>query len=178
MGREVRLINDYWIHPKNSKGSFIPLFDGVGFYNDLAVWNKGSKLWEKGFREDFLTNGIKLRENDELNMPYSEWAGDRPCKDDYMPTWYREEINSIIMYETCTEGTPISVPFNFKDGTDGNNINLAMKRLAMWLWQNKVSAFANMTADYDQWLNTIKNGSSVSMIMHGNNLYSGVEAGI
>jgi len=47
------------------------------------------------------------------------------------------------MYETCTEGTPISPVMD------------SLETLARWLADNGASAFGEMTATYEQWLKII-----------------------
>jgi len=60
-----------------------------------------------------------------------------------------------MMYETCTEGTPISPAF------------ATPEELARWLADNEASAFGGMTASYEGWLRTIKSKhGAVGMVMH------------
>jgi hypothetical protein len=69
------------------------------------------------------------------------------------------------MWETVSEGSPISPVF------------ATPEELARWLADTGASAFATMTATYDQWLATIRVGFSVSaMFSPGVGLASGVEA--
>jgi len=69
------------------------------------------------------------------------------------------------MWETCSEGSPISPTFDTPE------------ELARWLADTGASACGHMTATYDQWLATIKQGCVATMIQdakHG--LRSGVAA--
>ncbi|MCK5445108.1 MAG: hypothetical protein KAI73_05745, partial [Rhodospirillaceae bacterium] len=68
------------------------------------------------------------------------------------------------MYETTSEGTPISPPMETPE------------LLARWLADNNASAFAKDTATYEQWLSTIKRGFAPSAIMGDGKLESGVAA--
>ena len=74
---------------------------------------------------------------------------DAPC----MPTWAKDEATHYMMYETCTEGTPISPAF------------ATPEELAHWLADAGASAFGNQTATYEQWLSTIKRGWAPSAVM-------------
>lgn len=70
----------------------------------------------------------------------------------------------FVMYETYTEGTPISPPFESAEG------------LARWLADTGASAFGDMTASYEAWLATIRKGYSVGFsIAPGGKMVSGVE---
>jgi hypothetical protein len=67
-----------------------------------------------------------------------------------MPMWSQSECTHWQMYEEITEGTPISPVF------------ATPEELARWLSDNKVSAFADTTASYTQWLSLIRQGPSCS----------------
>ncbi len=88
--------------------------------------------------------------------------GNPPSKEDYMPEWSEAEADHIAMYEDTSEGTPISPAFKTPE------------ELARWLTDNNASAFASVGATYDQWLNTIRRGSAVSMAMINGEIVSGV----
>lgn len=81
-----------------------------------------------------------------------------------MPEWIDTERTHWQLYETTTEGTPISPPMPTPEA------------LARWLADTGASAFGDMTATYDQWLSTIKRGSAISAVAHNGRLISGVEA--
>jgi hypothetical protein len=68
------------------------------------------------------------------------------------------------MYETTSEGTPISPAFSTKE------------ELARWLENNNSSAFGKSTATYEQWLAMINAGWAPSAIVTSQGLVSGVEA--
>ena len=68
------------------------------------------------------------------------------------------------MWETCSEGSPISPVFT------------TPKKLAKWLADNNASSFGSMTATEEEWLAMIKEGWCPSAVSNGNILMSGVEA--
>jgi hypothetical protein len=80
---------------------------------------------------------------------FDDWDGSRPLPEDYMPNWPEAERTHYQMYESTTEGTPISPVYETPE------------QLARWLADNKASAFAGMSASYEQWLGMIGVGSSV-----------------
>lgn len=95
---------------------------------------------------------------------YTDWAGPRPSPDDYMPDWPEDQRTHLMMYEDTTEGTPISPAF------------ATPEELARWLADTGASAFGNMTATYEQWLATCREGWAVSMVIENGIMKSGVAA--
>ncbi len=162
MGREVRRVPRGWEHPKDENGRFVPLF-GRDFTSDLARWDEGAAQWEKGLRSDFEGGWIPI-DGEVKSGSYAEWDGERPIAEDYMPTWPIEECTMFVMYETCSEGTPISPAFETPE------------ELARWCADNGASAFGSQTASYDAWLKVARGGWAPSAIITpGVGIESGVE---
>jgi hypothetical protein len=164
MGREVRKVPADWNHPRNAAGHLIPLY-GESFAARLAQWDEGKEKWEEGLRRDFRERNVwKPRDRDE-DCSYEKWDGPRPEAQDYMPDWKPDECTHFQMYETCTEGTPISP------------VKETPEELARWLAANGASAFGTQTASYEAWLSTIRRGSAcAAMVSPETGLISGVEA--
>ena len=160
MGREIRRVPANWEHPKNDKG-YIPLFNG--FSKRWADWKEGQVQWDAGMRTDFR-GGWQPRRRAELSMSYIEWDGKKPIAEEYMPEWLEEQRTHLMMYETCTEGTPISPAFETPE------------ELARWLADNGASAFGDQTATYEKWLDCCRQGSVPSAVLSSSGLESGVRA--
>lgn len=95
MGREVRNVPADWKHPKNASGFFVPLFDGwAKRCADKAAWEDGSHPNRPMFRD----------------LTWEEFAGDRK-PEQYMPDWPEDQRTHFQLYETTTEGTPVSPVF-------------------------------------------------------------------
>lgn len=94
----------------------------------------------------------------ESDQDYNE-----PTADEFMPNWATEQRTHFMMYEDTSEGTPLSPAF------------ATAEELARWLADTNASAFADMTATYDQWLRTINRGFAVSMVIENGVTRSGVE---
>jgi len=140
MGREVRKVPEDWEHPKNSKGNYIPLYDGY-------------EKEEKEFID--LANKKGLQEAvDDMGLPDIK---------DYMPVRAEEEKTHFMMYETCSEGTPISAAFETPED------------LARWLTDSNASSFGSMGASYDGWLRVCQGGYACSVVGVGNVITSGVD---
>jgi hypothetical protein len=151
MSVEVRRVPSFWNHPKDINGDYIPLSDG--FMKAVIDWDIAAEKWEKGFVRDYKEypkiNWVE-KSPDQIET-YTEWDGGRPSSDDYMPDYSESERTHYQMYETVTEGTPISP------------VMPTPEDLAHWLADN--CAFGDMTASYTQWLATIENGFAPTMIL-------------
>ena len=166
MGREVRHVPENWQHPKNDKGDYIPLL-GDNYQSRLDDWNEASEKWQQGLRENWGKGEQWIPipvEKEYQSMSYDEWDGPKPELSEYMPQWSDSEKTHIVMYETTSEGTPISPAFKTPE------------ELARWLVDNNASSFADRRATYEQWLNTIKDGWAISGVRCNGKLMSGVEA--
>lgn len=108
----------------------------------------------------------------EVRMVPVDWEHPRTSKADgrylpleHMPDWSPEDRTHYQMYETCSEGTPISPVMETPE------------KLARWLADNRASSFARATCTYEQWLGMIR-GSKYSLsaaVTPGGSVVSGVE---
>jgi hypothetical protein len=142
MGREVRRVPPGWEHPTDEFGDFKPLF--------------GDFLSAEA---DFLK---ELEDNHGDLAKTRKTYGEPPVPEDYMPIWAEGEATLLCMYETCTEGTPISPAFETPE------------ELARWLADTGASAFGYETASYESWLATIRAGWSVSAVGVNGHIVNGV----
>ena len=173
MGREIRMVPPGWEHPKNDKGNYRPLLKG-SYTTAAADWDEGWAHWQNGEIENYSLDGPKAwkpkSDSAKECATYTDWAGQRPSPDDYMPDFPAGTATMLVMYEDTSEGTPISPAF------------ATPEELARWLADTGASAFGGMTATYEQWLATCKAGFAPSMIMEvgpgGNRMMSGVEASV
>ena len=165
MSRECRRVPANWEHPRDDKGQLTPLF-GYNFTQRLAEWDEEAAKWDEGFCSDYH-GGWEPKEEKMLGQSYVDWAGDRPKQADYMPEWKEDERTHYQMYETCSEGTPISP------------VMAAPEELARWLVDNRASSFGAMTASYEAWLNLMQSEeSSIGMILEGGRMTDGVTAAL
>jgi len=151
-----------WQHPRNIDGHYIPLHDG-DFAGAKKEWEDGLSLWIKGLRDNFDGGTEEHGERADI-FGWVEWMGKSPRQEDYMPEWPRKERTMLMMYENTSEGTPISPAFKTPE------------ELARWLADNRASAFADLTASYEDWLDTINRGWACSAVADSSGFRSGVEA--
>ncbi len=172
MGREVRMVPANWQHPKypedhyetHRRGKYIPMYERP-YAIEAAEWDEHWQKWQEGLCRDY-GDGEKWKpiEPKYAGMRYTEYAGDRPSPDDYMPDWSADQRTHYMMYEDTSEGTPISPAFETPE------------ELARWLVDNNASAFGGQGASYEGWLRVAKGGFAPSMVIQGNVMQSGVDA--
>jgi len=116
MGREIRRVPPNWEHPKKEAfdyrtGAMIeryqPLFDRP-FAPAMREWIKEWEAWEAGTHEDFAKHGKEYPN-------YWDWSSGPPDPHYYRPNWKEGEATWWQVYETVSEGTPVSPPFATPD---------------------------------------------------------------
>ena len=155
MSREVRKVPSDWSHPRRPNGSLQPMFN-EDYETAANEWLDNCALWSSG------KHPSQSGEYASDTPYYWEYDGNPPDPEYYMPKFDPEQCTYFQMYETCSEGTPISPPMK------------TPQLLARWLADTGASSFADMTATYDQWLDTIEAGWAVSAVMVDGELKSGV----
>lgn len=112
MGREVRRVPANWEHPKVERPDhrlqrmvedYQSMFDRP-FGPAMDEWYANWKAWERGERPDYCSNESK-------NLPFWEWEGGPPDPEYYRPDWKDGEATWFQVYETVSEGSPVSPPF-------------------------------------------------------------------
>lgn len=111
MGREIRRIPIGWEHPTTEDWRFVrgrgiqrvhefrPMFDAP--YMAAALeWDAGWAKWQRGEHE-----------YQEEGETFESECGSRPHPDDYFPDWPADERTGWCVYETVSEGTPVTPVF-------------------------------------------------------------------
>jgi hypothetical protein len=107
MGREVRKVPPNWEHPKDESGRYDPLLDE--YYPKAAKnWLDSCIAWENGTHPDLLGHDDRK----ELYPYYWEW--DQPPNEEYCRPYPDEQATWFQLYETVSEGTPTTPPFETK----------------------------------------------------------------
>ena len=140
MSREVRRVPADWKHPERYPGRYEPLFEGAPDLDEqIEKWHEEKELWDKNEHPDQAKFNRKVED-----CAFEDWNGGPPRPCDYMPWWPEEQKTHYQMYETCSEGTPISP------------VMTGPEELAHWLADHKASAFGDCTASYEDWLSMIR----------------------
>jgi hypothetical protein len=120
MGREIRRVPPNWEHPKieryNGRMDFQPMFDRR-FEDAAKSWKEGFAKWEAGLRpQGFPTEWVPVAEWKSADIYGSdkewwEYEGGPPEDRDYYRPWKDEEATWFQVWETVSEGTPVTPPF-------------------------------------------------------------------
>lgn len=123
MSREIRNVPPGWQHPTrpcphspwaggcdrakaNGGQCYRPLYDR-SFQEAAREWLDAAIAWDNGTHPDLV--GEPERKAD---FPFFwQWDGDTPDEESYRPYWTPEEATAYQMYETVSEGTPVSPVF-------------------------------------------------------------------
>jgi hypothetical protein len=105
MGREIRRVPAGWEHPQKDGGGYQPLMD-EDYESAAEAWLAALMKWERG--EDAGRHDADVRY-------YWDWDGGPPKKEYYRPKWTDVERTHVQMYETVSEGTPVTPVFATKD---------------------------------------------------------------
>jgi hypothetical protein len=141
MSREVRMVPEGWNHP--------------------TQWHE---------RHDRMTGQLRMQSELKPLFDYRPKDDADPDDADYDPSDYMPDFPAgtatwFVMYETCSEGTPISPAF------------ATTTELARWLADTGASSFGQMTATYEQWLRMCDVGHSFgSIVISNGQMMSGVVA--
>jgi hypothetical protein len=114
MGREIRMVPPNWEHPKEHQIRLVP-YEGLQYveedvpmydrrYEDaVKEWKEAYAKWESGHRPDCWVKGEDPEE-------FWDWEGMPPDKKYYRP-WKEEDATWFQLWQTVSEGTPVSPPF-------------------------------------------------------------------
>lgn len=112
MGREIRMVPPNWEHPKNDRGQLQPMHD-ENFADRFANWLVDFDRIRRGEltdldRECYAEPGMN---------PLAEWLRDEgtPPNPAYYRPWRDEEATWVQVWETVSEGTPVSPPFETRE---------------------------------------------------------------
>jgi len=99
----------------------------------------------------------------DWSHPLGENGQYKPLYPIEMPQWAPDQATHLQIYETTTEGTPISP------------VMQSPEQLARWLVDHHANAFAGQTASYEAWLLVCKGQSSISGMWTREGVTNGVQ---
>lgn len=105
MGREIRRVPPNWEHPKKE----VPCYKNGRFVVDERYQPMHDELFETAV-EHWTKGFMEWQANPAENIPYWEWDG-MPPERDYYRAYKDEEATWFQVYETVSEGTPVTPPF-------------------------------------------------------------------
>lgn len=104
MGREVRRVPPNWEHPKSETRPdvFQPMLDEP-YASAAQTWERDCILWSRGEHPDQV--------KDDVPDFFWEREGQPPTEAYYRPHWPKGSATWFQLYETVSEGTPVTPPF-------------------------------------------------------------------
>jgi hypothetical protein len=106
MGREIRRVPADWEHPKSKhREGYQPLYDR-DFESAARKWLDNAIAWDNGTDPDC----VKYKRKYPF---YWQWSNP-PNKDYYRPKW-KSDPTHYQVYETVSEGTPVTPHFATKE---------------------------------------------------------------
>jgi hypothetical protein len=121
MGREIRRVPPNWEHPKETKGQYergqfvikevyIPLYD-ISFNESAKEWLDELALWLEGKHDSQLEPDSTANNYPRTIRGYTDYYEKFPNADHYRPEWDEADCTAYQIYETVSEGTPVSPVF-------------------------------------------------------------------
>jgi hypothetical protein len=173
MGRQIRRVVPNWQHPKKDfpnhrlqrmEEGYQPMFD-QDFESAMKEWLDELNKWLNGQFALILAKHPELPyKPDEPYRAFCCWRGEAPDPEYYRPVWKEEDRTWFQVYETVSEGKPVTPPFATRQelvcylATHGDFWD-QRRGDGPWTLENAESF--------------VKNGSAMSMIMVTSN--KGVE---
>jgi len=134
MGRELRRVPEGWTHPRNESGHYLPMYD-ESFQEAWNDWLAQYQSWLRGEAE-------YQKDTDERTAEaFIAYHGSCPDPEYFRPGWTDEIRTHLQVYETVSEGTPISPVLATQDAvvewwvTVGDNFNgkLTQEQAKRWV---------------------------------------------
>lgn len=112
MGREIRRVPPNWEHPKRGNGSYIELFNS-DVETVFAEWMEEYRRWVEMEHDRVIQEyGEEKYPKDQPYRSFCAWFGSpSPDPKSYHPKWADGEATWYQVYETVSEGTPVTPPF-------------------------------------------------------------------
>jgi hypothetical protein len=156
MSRELRRVPVSWaLDPR------FPLSLHDGYTAKLAAWELHNSKWNEGLELSYSSYALPVdqwvwvaREGEALQCAqFADWDGPRPKSADFMPDWPDSERTHYVLYETVTEGSPVSPVF------------ATAEELAAWLVTPDGRRESRTNSTYEAWMKVFMgNGHVPSMV--------------
>lgn len=110
MGRKLRMVPPNWDHPvvtlRNGQEGYQPMRDRA-FEAAAKEWKERFLKWEAGERPNWISEEFS-------KMEFWEYDGPPPNRECHRP-WQDSEATWFQVWETVSEGTPVTPPFATKE---------------------------------------------------------------
>lgn len=163
MGREIRRVPPHWDHPTqackhspwNGGCDYAKAHDGRCLKPLMQGYGDAKAEFEKMQVEKGLQEAL-------------DYFGRAPDMNDYVPDWKEDEATWFQVYETVSEGTPVTPPF----ATREELVEYLVKHGDFWSQHSKAGGFARKAAEAF----VMRDGWVPSMVMQDGKLTEGIES--
>lgn len=120
MGREIRMVPPNWEHPKKQNVIRFSPQEGLHYCEEYQPmydqrYEEASAEWIEAFIKWHVAKEYDdCADAENRKLPYWDWDGPPPDKEYYRP-WKNEDATWFQLWETVSEGTPVSPPFATKE---------------------------------------------------------------
>lgn len=104
MGREIRKVPPNWDHPRDARGEYKSMYDET-FAAAVSEWKARRAAWEVGERPEGYGD-----------CDFADYYGEQPDDPDMYRPWQDAEAIWLQVWETVSEGSPVTPPFETKQG--------------------------------------------------------------
>ena len=173
MGREIRRVPPNWEHPKRENGSYQPMFDASAS-NRFTEWLEDFDRFKREEIKEVCEN-YGYDERDPYAV-FCEYSGGPPDHEYYRPHWELAEATWLQVYETVSEGTPVSPAF----ATEEELVDYLVENGDFWD-QSRRNDGDHHYMNCDPWHRKaaekfVKTGFALSFVADSKGLRSGVDA--
>lgn len=172
MGREIRYVPPNWEHPKLDNGNYKPLYDQTATEWFIEWHDEYREFLQDGLVETCKEHGYDPK---DPFAAFCDYYGSMPDPDLCRPH-FGEEATWLQVYETVSEGTPVSPPFESPEKL----IDYLVENGDFWDQERRASPRISVM-NCDPWPREraerfVKAGHSVSLVVDSKGVRSGVEA--
>lgn len=185
MGREIRRVPPNWQHPQEEKFNhrrgcnveqYKPLYD-QSCEEAWSEWQSEFKAWVDGKQDQVIAEHSDWGyQKDQPYDSFCRWHGMPPDPETRRPQWPEGEATWYQVYETVSEGTPVTPPFETQDEL----IDYLVANGDFWDQSRREEGNCSMSCEpwsrqqAEKFVREV--GWAPSLVMEGGEIKSGVEA--
>ena len=138
MGREIRRVPAHWDHPMTWDGKLQPMLDS-SYIDAINDWISAHNAWEDGTHPTL----VAYPDYKAKFHHFANYSGNPPSIEYYRPNWKPDEMTWFQVYETVSEGTPVTPPFETRDEL----VEYLVQNGDFWDQQRRARGYTAMPCD-------------------------------
>lgn len=174
MGREIRRVPPHWEHPKRDDGSYQPMFDHSAQDRFLQWLEDFERFKAEEMKEACEEYGYDAR---DAYAAFCDYDGGPPDHIYCRPNWSKSEATWFQVYETVSEGTPVTPAFE----TQAELVDYLVENGDFWDQKRRADPNRFIGINCAPWPRDraekfVGSGFAVSFVVDKKGIRSGVEA--